>query len=249
MTPRKSPARARPAARAAREPVQLVAVTGDVEQRIYDSVFESVMGQRLPPGTKLPEQALCELFDAGRSVVRKVLQRLAHDHIVQLRPNRGAIVATPTPEETRQVFEARRAVEAAVVRLASRNATPEDVADLRRQMAREHEAMHRFEQPAWSRLASRFHLKLARLAGNPVLERYLVELVSRCSLLVALYEPPGNASCEHDEHEALVQCIARGDAEGAVRLMDDHLTRLERNVELRQHTPAPSLARMLGVAL
>ena len=65
---------------------------GGVEQRIYDSVFDSVMGQRLPPGTKLPEAALCELFGVTRSVVRRVLQRLAHDHIVELRPNKGAVV-------------------------------------------------------------------------------------------------------------------------------------------------------------
>jgi DNA-binding GntR family transcriptional regulator len=234
--------------RAARAPVAAAAPPGDVEQRIYDSVFEGVMGHRLPPGTKLPEQALCALFEASRSTVRKVLQRLAHDHIVELRPNKGAIVASPTPEETRQIFEARRAVEAAIVRLAARHATREDVADLRRQLAREHEAVHRFDQPAWSRLASTFHLRLAQLARNPILERYLVELVSRCSLIVALYEAPGNASCEHDEHGALVDCIARGDAEGAVRLMGDHLTTLERHVELRQHTGSPSLGRMLGLA-
>jgi DNA-binding GntR family transcriptional regulator len=254
--PRASPSPRRPAekparpARATSEPVAVVApaAAADVEQRIYDSVFEGVMGQRLPPGTKLPEQALCELFQASRSVVRKVLQRLAHDHIVELRPNKGATVASPTPEETRQIFEARRAVEAAIVRLAARHATREDVTDLRRQLAREHDAVDRFDQPAWSRLASTFHLRVAQLARNPILERYLVELVSRCSLIVALYEAPGNASCEHDEHGALVDCIARGDADGAVRLMEEHLTTLERHVELRQHGAAPSLGRMLGLA-
>ena len=103
---------ARPAAWAVRGP----AVTGGRgRERIYRAVFDSVMSQRLTPGTKLPEASLCELFGVSRSVVRKVLQRLAHDHIVQLRPNRGAIVAVPTPEETRQIFEARRALEAAIV--------------------------------------------------------------------------------------------------------------------------------------
>ena len=36
-------------------------------------------------------------------------------------------------------------------------------------------------------------------------------------------QPPGNAACEHDEHERIVDCIARGDANGAVALMDPHL--------------------------
>jgi DNA-binding GntR family transcriptional regulator len=221
---------------------------GDVEQRIYQSVFDSVMNQRLPPGTKLPEASLCALFQVSRSVVRKVLQRLAHDHIVELRPNKGAVVASPTPEETRQIFEARRALEAAIVRLAVQHATPDDLQDLRAHMAREHEAMHRFDQPAWARLASSFHLRLAQLARNPVLQRYLTELVSRCSLIVALYEPPGHAACEHDEHAALVDSIARRDSEGAVRLMEEHLLVLERNIRLRQESPGDSLGRMLGLA-
>lgn len=222
--------------------------SGNVEQQIYDSVFSGVMGQRLPPGTKLPEAALCELFGVTRSVVRKVLQRLAHDHIVELRPNKGAVVASPTPEETRQIFEARRGLEGVVVRLAAQHAQAADIRDLRERMQREHDAMHRFDQPAWSRLASSFHLRLAQLARNPVLERYLAELLSRCSLIVALYEPPGNASCEHDEHEALVDCIARRDGEGAARLMEQHLLALERNIDLRRREAEPSLATMLGIA-
>jgi len=220
----------------------------DVESRIYRAVFDSVMNQRLTPGTKLPESSLCELFGVSRSVVRKVLQRLAHDHIVQLRPNRGAIIAVPSPEETRQIFEARRGLEAIIVNLATQNATARDLADLRKQLKQEHDAMNRFDQPAWARLASSFHLGLAALARNPILERYLVEMVSRCSLIVALYEPPGNAACEHEEHERIVDCVARGDAEGAVQLMDEHLRELERNVSVQRAAPDRTLAHLLGMA-
>lgn len=230
------------------QPIEDEEDAGDVETRIYRAVFDSVMNQRLTPGTKLPEASLCELFGVNRSVVRKVLQRLAHDHIVQLRPNRGAIIAVPSPEEMRQIFEARRGLEAIIVRLATQNATARDLSELRKQLKQEHDAMHRFDQPAWARLASSFHLRIAALARNPILERYLVEMVSRCSLIVALYEPPGNASCEHDEHERIVDCIARGDADGASRLMDEHLRELERNVSLQRAAPERTLAHLLGMA-
>lgn len=219
----------------------------DAESRIYRAVFDSVMGQRLPPGTKLPEASLCELFGASRALVRKVLQRLAHDHIVQLRPNRGAIVAVPTADETRQIFEARRALEAAIVTLVCERASAADLALLREQLQQEHEALHRTGQPAWARLASTFHLRLAELAKNPILQRMLVETVSRCSLIVALHEPPGNAPCEHDEHARLVDFIAAGDAAGAVRLMDDHLRDLERRLTLDAGPQARSLAQLLGL--
>ncbi len=218
-----------------------------VEDRIYKAVFEGVMGQRLAPGTKLPEASLCEVFGTTRSTVRRVLQRLAHDHIVQLRPNRGAIIAVPTPEETRQIFEARRELEAAVVRLAAARVTRTDLAALRAKLAQEHEAMHRFDQPAWARLASGFHLHLAELSGNALLRRYLVEIISRCSLIVALHEAPGNAGCEHEEHEGIVERLARRDAEGAVALMSAHINGLEQRIHLRGQRPEPSLRELLGL--
>jgi len=220
----------------------------DIEERIYRSVFDGVTTHRLAPGTKLPEASLCDLFGVSRATVRKVLQRLAHDHIVELRPNRGAIVAVPSPEETREIFEARRGLEAALVRLAVRNARKADIAELRRHLKEEHAAMHRYAQPDWARLASSFHLRVARLARNATLERYLTELISRCSLIVALYEPPGNASCEHEEHAALVDAIADGDADTAVRLMEEHLLVLERNIALDRPASQRSLGQMLGLA-
>lgn len=247
----KRPARATPPRRqpSAAPPVNSPSTddSADVETRLYRAVFDSVMGQRLKPGTKLPEAPLCELFGVSRSVVRKVLQKLAHDHIVQLRPNRGAIVAVPTREETRQIFEARRALEAAIVRLVAERATARDLKVLREQLRAEHEAMHRFDQPAWARLASAYHLRLAELSGNHILQRYLQEIVSRCSLIVAVHQPPGNASCEHDEHERIVDCIARGDAEGAVQLMDQHLRELEEHLMLGSPDDERNLAKLLGL--
>jgi DNA-binding GntR family transcriptional regulator len=222
--------------------------SGDIETRIYQSVYEGVMNQRLAPGTRLPEAVLGKLFKVSRSTVRKVLQQLAHDHIVELRLNQQAVVATPTPEETRAIFETRQALEAAIVRLAAQRVTAQDIAALRTQLAEEHSAMHRYDQPSWARLASSFHLKIAELARNPVLYGYLAELVPRCSLIVALYEPPGNASCEHDEHGQIVDCLERGDAEGAVALMQAHLATLERNVCLDRSDGEHGLARLLGLS-
>ena len=133
------------------------------------------------------------------------------------------------------------------VRMAVRNAKKADIAELRRHLKEEHAAMHRYAQPEWARLASSFHLRVARLARNPILERYLTELMSRCSLIVALYEPPGNAACEHDEHADVVDAIARGDADTAVRLMEEHLLVLERNIALDRPASERSLGQMLGL--
>jgi DNA-binding GntR family transcriptional regulator len=253
-SPRKTATRGRPKVRpaslaqAAKPGRARAAPTSEaVEDRIYAAVLESVMGQRLAPGTKLPEAALCELFGVGRTHVQKVLQRLAHDHVVTLRPNYGATVAMPTHDEVGQLFEARRALEAAIIPLVASRATKADYASLRRQLKQEHHAMHHYKQTEWAGLASRFHLRLAELSRNPMLQRYLGELVSRCSLVVALFQPPGNATCEHDEHIRVVDYIESGDVARAVHEMELHLLDLERHISLVPEKPGKSLADMLGL--
>ncbi|MFK4444051.1 DNA-binding GntR family transcriptional regulator [Caballeronia udeis] len=239
MTP-KSPLKV--AAKPAKEAVQ------DADARLYQAIFDGVLNHRLTPGTKLPEPELCQLFGVGRAVVRRVLERLAYDGIVVLRPNKGAVIAEPTPEETREIFEARRSMERVLVELAVQRATAHDIKELRRQLADEHEAMHRFDQPSWARLASDFHLRIAALAGNSILQRYLTELVSRCSLIVGVYEPPGHAPCEHDEHAAIVDCIEARDAAGAIARMEAHLRELEERLETSRMQGEKSLGQLLGMS-
>lgn len=228
--------------------VPLLTGLSDTETHIYHSIFDSVMNQRIAPGTKLPEQTLGTLFSASRLTVRKVLQRLAHDHIVDLRPNRGAVVAAPTPEETRQIFEARRLLEATIVPLVAQRITKAEITQLRKQLREEHAAIHRADQPAWARLASAFHLRLAELSGNTILHRYLHELLSRCALIVALYQPPGNAACEHDEHARIVDYLENNEHAKAVRVMNEHLLDLERRICLDKPQAEKNLAQMLGMA-
>ncbi|MEC5397581.1 GntR family transcriptional regulator [Uliginosibacterium sp. H1] len=220
---------------------------GAADARIYDAIFQAVMLHRLKPGMKLPEPQLCELFGVSRTLVRKALQRLAGDHIVDLRPNRGAVVASPTPEETREIFAARRAIEAAIMPLVIANATPASLRALREAMAAEHEALHQPSQREWAQRAGGFHTLLAEQGGNRVLAAFLTQLMSRCSLIVALYEAPGDALCEHEEHAELVERIAAGDVSGAIALMDAHLHALEARIRLPRPEEAPDLAALLGL--
>ena len=63
---------------------------------------------------------------------------------------------------------------------------------------------------------------------------------------MALYEPPDDPSCEHDEHERIVDCMERGDAAGAVRWMETHLRDLESKIVVKRNPPDSSLANLLG---
>lgn len=216
----------------ARRQAPATRVTGTLDQTVYDALFDAVMQGRLRPGERLGEAALCTQFAVSRTVVRQALRRLAEAHIVEIVPNKGATVAAPTPQETRDVFAARRAIEAAIVRQVAQGLPQAELDRLQQRLQAEQAALHQGDHARWVALAGGFHLALAQLAGNRVLQRMLTELMTRCSLIVALYEAPGEASCEHDEHQRLVDLIALRDGDAAASLMERHLVALEARLTL-----------------
>jgi DNA-binding GntR family transcriptional regulator len=217
-----------------------------VDLRIHAAVVNAVMSHKLPPGTRLGEAEFCELYEVSRTTVRKALQRLAHDHIVVLRPNRGAVVASPSPQEARDVFIARRAIEREIVPLVIRRITPASIGRIRAALDAEEAARRGGDRAAWIRLGGEFHLLLAELAGNAVLQRFMVELVSRSSLIIAVYESPGAPMCGNHEHHDLLALIEKGDARGATALIEHHLEEIEARLHLGTPERKLSLAEALA---
>lgn len=62
----------------------------DKDESIYQALMTAIVEHQLPPGSKLPEEALAEVFAVSRTGIRKVLQRLAAVQLVTLTPKRGA---------------------------------------------------------------------------------------------------------------------------------------------------------------
>lgn len=215
------------------------------EGRLTDAVRTAILERRLAPGTKLQEIPLGAFFGVSRTIVRQALRTLAHEGIVALRDRRVAVVARPSAADVAHVFVARRAVEAAVVELVCGRISRTELASLRRHVNDEEAAYRRGDRPGGLRLSIAFHRRLGELAGNPVLERYLDELVLQTSLAVALYERPDRVHA-HADHVALLAALGRRDAKRATRLMRAHLTELERELDAHAPPAAPSLAAIFG---
>jgi DNA-binding GntR family transcriptional regulator len=214
---------------------------------IFERIWRAVLEHRLPPGTKLVEDRLAELFTTSRAQVRDVLARLANEGIIDMVPNRGAFIASPTPEQTREVFEARRLLEPALVRrlVARRDTTAMET--LRAVVAEEQLARERADRPAIVRLSGWFHIEMARLAGNRPLARTMRDLATMTVLAIFLYDAPHATACREDEHEQLLNAIEKRRVERAVALMLHHLDHIEGSLNLAPRTDAPvDLAAALG---
>jgi len=199
---------------------------------IYERIYAAILEHRLPPGTKLVEERLADIFGVSRARVREVLNRMAHEQIVDLYPQRGAFVAKPTIEQAHDVFEARRLIEPAVLRRLIDNLTPERIARLRQQQELEVDARRRGDKRAIVRLSGDFHMLLADLAGNSALMRSMRELSSLTCLIIFLYDAPTATTCRADEHSEIIDAIAHRDAPQAEKLMLAHLQHIEGSLKL-----------------
>jgi DNA-binding GntR family transcriptional regulator len=203
------------------------------ENDIYDRMVAPILDHRLPPGTKLIEEKLASAFGVSRTRIRPVLVRLANEQIVTLTPNRGAMVAQPTEKEAREVFEVRRMIESMLVKCFVVRATDEDVATLARYIAEEESARALGDARRAVRMSGEFHLHIGRVADHQTLGRILRELVSRTSLILMTYGDPAGSTrsearaCSCQDHRALLGAIKLRDARAAARLMQEHLTQIE----------------------
>ena len=197
------------------------------ETEIIEHVLAAVAEHRLKAGTKLGEQALADIFSCSRAYVRRALVALSAQKVVELKPNRGAFVAMPTPAEARNVFQARRAIEKTIVRNVVDVVQSDDLRRLLEHIEREARARTEADRRDAIRLSGEFHLVLAEIGGNDVLAGFLKELVLRSSLIIGLYSPTNASLCEEDDHRRLVQAIEARDKAAAVELVDTHLRQLE----------------------
>jgi DNA-binding GntR family transcriptional regulator len=196
--------------------------TTDRTEQIHRALRHAIMEQALSPGAKLPEDAIGERFGASRTIVRYALGQLAAEGLVELRRNRGAVVATPSWEEARDIFDIRLGLERLVMSRLAGRLDKAQIAQLREHVDDEERARGENE-PLSIRLATQFHIVLANMTGSASLVRYVSEVSSRFGLILALYSRPHSSECAVSEHRAVIDALVAGDAEAAMKVMESHL--------------------------
>ena len=216
------------------------------EDEVLRQIEQAVLDHRLPPGTKLKEVQLANLFGVKRGLIRKVLTRLAHSRLVEQTPNRGATVARPSVQEGRDLFATRRVLEAAIIETLIDKVDDAMLARLRELLAAEELAYAQGDSEQALAHSIDFHRELARLAGNGVLEEFLGDIIRRTPLVILTHlgdDAPNQ--CRNQEHADIVDAIARRDRDAAIDLMHRHLLHIEQRIRHKPETPRADLEALL----
>ncbi len=216
------------------------------EHKIVNRIYGAVMQQDLAPMTKLSESTICESFGVGRMKARRALLLLASQGIVELRSNRGAFVASPSQEDADEVFEARIHIEPSLTAQVAQRIDVQGLKVLTEHINKEKAARQADNRQEIIRLSGEFHVLVATVSGNGFLTRTLRELVTRTSLIVAMFGSGKSSCCRDDEHERILQAIVARDAGLAADLTREHLEHIRLDLDFtKTHKTEPDLVSLL----
>ncbi|HBR99172.1 MAG TPA: GntR family transcriptional regulator [Gammaproteobacteria bacterium] len=206
------------------------------EQLIYERIFDVILDQKLAPGARLTEEALGEIFGVSRTIIRRVLLRLSHEGVVEIKPNRGASVTSTPVSDVDQYFEARRVIEGAIIRMAAGRASDYEINDLRSLIGEEKRYYESQTRGKGLRTSNEVHFRIAALAGNEPLADVARQLISRTALIISQYQDASQSACAYCDHTALVDALEAGDPDKAEHLMVEHIDHIRHTLHLSEES-------------
>jgi GntR family transcriptional regulator, transcriptional repressor for pyruvate dehydrogenase complex len=192
------------------------------------------VGDRLPP-----ERDLCEQFKVSRTVIREAIRLLEAKGLIISYGGSGSYVSAIQSSDVvnslemyiatqniempyADLMEIRRVIEVQVAVLAAERAKPDDIAQLDQILQNQRFALN--DPALFAQYDLEFHMSMARATGNHLFELILSPIVE------PLYEGrrlsseiPGVAQEAINLHQAVLDRIKSGDAEGAGEAMSAHL--------------------------
>jgi Transcriptional regulators len=189
----------------------------------YSLILAAIDDGIYKPGDRLVESELAERFGVSRTPIREALQRLETQSLLA-RDGRSLIVASLDHNQLAELYVVRAQLEGLAARLAAKHASVEEIRVLRDMVADDRRLMN--DPKALSRANKRFHKQIHLASHNRFLVQQL-DLVHRSMALLATtsLEAEGRGRTALDEHEAIVEAIARGDGEAADRALREHISR------------------------
>ena len=200
------------------------------DELIYQQIYKAIIKHDLAPGTKLPEDALAETFHVSRTIIRQALMKLTHEGLVTTAPKRGARVARPTIQEGKDIFEARKIIEVAALPLVIERIKQDALKQLYVLNKQQKKAQKQQDLAEAIRLSGDFHEKLIFNAGNQSLYEYLRRLVSKSSLIVAVYGSTQQHLPSCQGHAELLDYIADKNIQKSQEWMSNHLDHVENSL-------------------
>lgn len=202
-----------------------------LEERVYLLLEEAILTGEYTRGEALTEMALSKKLGVSRTPIRSALHRLAEDGLIDLTPNRGAVVLGVTNDDIVDIYKIRVRLEGLASAMATERIGEEQIKQLRDTVELSEFYLGKSDVERVKELDTEFHSIIYKASGNRLLCKVLSELHShtRSYRRVAL-AMPGRLEKTIEEHKKILTAIESGNAGSADELTSLHVENAMNNM-------------------
>jgi len=191
---------------------------------VYKEIRGAIVDLRLEPGAPLREAAIATQLGVSKTPVREALRRLEQEGLVEATSFKGAVVTDYSERDLEEIYELRELLEGVAVRAAATDTDDETLQALRDVIERSRAARDAGDLGGLAELLGRFDQIVFEQVANVRIRNLIETLRAHLTRIGKLTEEiPGRVEASVEEHAAIVEAIARGDADGAERAMRVHI--------------------------
>ena len=190
-----------------------------IAESVYDYIVELILTQQIKPGERIPEADVGQKLSVSRTPVREAIRRLESEGLVVVSTNRCVEVISFGEQSLVNIGVMRLALEQTSIRLAVYRGGNEDFNQLYEIAAACNEAAQAGKVSERIHLDTKFHLALAQIGNNPLLVRYLTQLLRQVELIQSTrYVDASDAVIQISDHYPIVDALVARDEKKALEI-------------------------------
>lgn len=221
----------------ARPIVAPIVISLSLKEQTYEALRQAITSMNIyeqAEAPKLDERHLAESLGVSRTPVREALARLEQEGLVQTIPRRGVFVVRKTKSEIIEIVTAWAALESMAARLATANATDEEIANLRTMFAEEDGDSVRAHLDEYSDKNIAFHQAILALGKCDLIEQMADNLFIHMRSIRSRTIGDGDRAVRSViDHMNIIEALERRDPGLAETLVREHSMRLAEHI--RKH--------------
>ena len=202
------------------DPIVRRSLHDEVASRVRDMIIEGA----LAPGDRIYEEPLGKTLGVSRTPLREALKTLASEGLIELVAARGAVVRAFTPKHVRDMLDVLAVLESFAARLACKEATGAQIAELRAlhdRMAAFYKTRNRLE---YFKLNQDFHSGVLRLSGNEALQASHLAIQARLKRIRYIgNSEPHKWKDAMAEHDRMIRALEARDARKLAAVLVEHM--------------------------
>ena len=207
-------------------PLQAFQERKSLGEHVFESLKHSIVRGKISSGEWLVESHIAETLGISRTPVREAIHKLEREGLIERQPRGGFTVLGLNRDDIEETFGIRSVLEGYAARLAAVKHETQELKDLENKIDEFQKALDRKKMNLLPTINTEFHDLLYSLSKSPKLINMINGLRDQIyRYREMILKEKKFATTSNLDHKKMLEHIRKRDAEGAERLVRDHILR------------------------